>query len=77
MSTQITLRLPDSLVTFLDDVVGQGAATSRAEVVTSALERELRHRLAERDAQILRDQGAGDDLDALVEWSVVHHSAQD
>ena len=54
----------------MDDLVRQGAASSRADVVTSAVERELRRRLGEWDATILREVGPEDDLDPLVDWTV-------
>ncbi|MEV4900279.1 ribbon-helix-helix domain-containing protein [Citricoccus sp. NPDC055426] len=73
MSTQIAVRLPDQLVAFLDRAVAEGLAPSRAALVTSALERELRRHLAEQDAQTLRDQGAADELDDLVVWSTDQH----
>ncbi len=72
MSTQIAVRLPDEMVAFLDQAVADGSAPSRAAVISSALEREMRRRLAEADAAILTRAGAGDDLDALVAWSVAH-----
>lgn len=70
MTTQIAVRLPDEMVAFLDQAVADGRVTSRAALVTSALEREMRRMLAERDAQVLRRKGAADDLDALADWSV-------
>ena len=69
MTTQIAVRLPDDLVAFLDRSVAEGRVTSRAALVTSALEREMRRVLTEHDAAILRRTGAADELDALVEWS--------
>lgn len=72
MTTQIAVRLPDDLVAFLDRAVADGRAVSRAALVTSALEREMRRQAAERDAAILRDKGTGDDLDVLVEWTTRH-----
>ena len=54
MTTQIAVRLPDDLVAFLDRSVAEGRVTSRAALVTSALEREMRRVLAEHDAAILR-----------------------
>lgn len=69
MSIQIAVRLPDELVAFLDDAVRDGKATSRAALVTSALEREMRRLLAEQDADILRHVGSQDDLDELVTWT--------
>ncbi|WP_298134883.1 ribbon-helix-helix domain-containing protein [Micropruina sp.] len=72
MSTQIAVRLPDEMVAFLDTAVAQGKAASRAALVASALEREMRRQAAEQDAGILRERGAADDLDALVDWTTRH-----
>lgn len=70
MSTQITVRLPDDLVQFVDDEVKRGGPASRAAVVSRALERERRRRIAERDAAILADGVQEDDLSELAEFSV-------
>lgn len=72
MSTQIAVRLPDEMVAFLDRTVATGKAPSRAALVATAVEREMRRLAAEQDAQILRAQGAADDLDDLVEWTATH-----
>ena len=77
MSTQIAVRLPDGIVAFLDRAVTQGKASSRAALVTAALEREMRRQAAEADAAILCERGAADDLDALVDWSVGHLDTAD
>lgn len=69
MTTQITVRLPEAMVEFLDRSVAAGEASSRATLVAAALEREMRRRHAEADAAILRSGGAEDDLDALVSWT--------
>lgn len=65
------------MVAFLDAAVAQGKASSRAALVTSALEREMRRQAAERDAVILREHGAADDLDALVDWTTRHIDIDD
>ena len=70
MTGQIAVRLPDELVAFLDEQVAKGAAASRAALVATALEREMRRVVAQHDAAILQRVGAADDLDALVQWSV-------
>lgn len=70
MTTQIAVRLPDDVVTFLDRVVAEGGASSRAALVTSALEREMRRRMAEQDVEALARVSTPDDLDALVHWTV-------
>ena len=77
MSTQIAVRLPDEVVAFLDRTVATGKASSRAALVASALEREMRRQLAEHDAAILRGDGAADDLDDLVMWAVTQVSIGD
>ncbi|WP_068428665.1 hypothetical protein [Piscicoccus intestinalis] len=74
MTTQIAVRLPDEAVAFLDRSVAQGLAPSRAALIASALEREMRLTAARRDAQILSDVGAQDDLDDLVAWTAAHTS---
>lgn len=71
MSTQIAVRLPEKLVSWVDSQVSDGAAPSRAAVVAHALEREFRRAAAERDAQILREN-PNDDLDDLVAWTTEH-----
>ncbi|MFB4350481.1 hypothetical protein [Microbacterium sp. CR_7] len=70
MSTQIAVRLPDTTVSELDALVAAGAAASRTALVTVAIQRELRRRAAENDAEILTRRGAADDLDGLVDWTV-------
>ncbi len=72
MSTQIAVRLPDKMVAELDSAVADGRAASRTSLVQAAIERELRHVAAERDAEILRRSGADDDLDDLVRWTADH-----
>jgi Arc/MetJ-type ribon-helix-helix transcriptional regulator len=67
MSRQIAVRLPDELVEFLDRLVQRGAATSRAEVVARALQRERRREIAARDAEILARASNDPDLDSLAE----------
>jgi Arc/MetJ-type ribon-helix-helix transcriptional regulator len=69
MSIQIAVRLPDDLVAFIDDLVTRGDATSRAAVVSRALERERRRRVAERDAAILAIADTDTDLDSLAEYA--------
>jgi len=69
MSKQLTVRLPDDLVEFIDERVEQGDATSRAAVVAAAVDRERRRQIAERDAEILARSTSGDDLDDLAAFS--------
>ena len=77
MSTQIAVRLPDEMVAFLDRTVASGQAASRAAVVASAVEREMRRLLAEQDAHLLRQHGSTDDLDDLVRWTTTHVDLED
>ena len=65
------------MVAFLDRAVASGQAASRAALVASALEREMRRLAAEQDAEILRTQGPGDDLDRLVHWTTTHVTVED
>lgn len=65
MSTQITVRLPDDLVVFIDDLVHEGVVPSRAAAVATALERERRRHIAQRDADILSAAGEDSDMDSL------------
>lgn len=69
MSRQIAVRLPDELVAFVDDLVSHGDAASRAAVVSRALERERRRKVAEQDALILASAGTDADLDSLAEFA--------
>jgi Arc/MetJ-type ribon-helix-helix transcriptional regulator len=67
MSKQVAVRLPDELVAFVDGLVADGDAPSRAFVVTRALERERRRAVAARDAEILSRSEPDTDMDALAE----------
>ena len=77
MSTQIAVRLPDEMVAFLDRAVADGRAPSRAALVASAVEREMRRGLAEHDARTLQRSGTADDLDDLVRWTSAHVELED
>lgn len=68
MSKQLTVRLPDELVDFIDQRVVQGA-TSRAAVIAAAVERERRREVAERDVKILAQAGNDDDFDGLAAFA--------
>ena len=69
MSTQIAIRLSDDMVAFIDDLVRRGDAASRAAVVSRALERERRRKIAERDAAILAREVPDPDMDGLAEFA--------
>lgn len=67
MSKQVAVRLPDELVAFVDGLVADGDAPSRAFVVIRALERERRRAIAARDAEILARSEPDADMDALAD----------
>ena len=69
MSIQIAVRLRDSTVEFLDRLVADGQATSRASFVERALAREFRRLIAARDAAILAEAGPDPDLDSLADYA--------
>jgi Arc/MetJ-type ribon-helix-helix transcriptional regulator len=69
MSRQIAVRLPDDLVDFVDRVVSEGNARSRAAVVTRALRRERRRTVAARDAEILAAAGSDADMERLAGYA--------
>lgn len=77
VTVQIAIRLPDDMVAFLDKSVAAGNAPSRAALVARAVEREMRRQVAEQDAAILQELGAGDDLDELVEWAGTRLTVED
>ena len=67
MSKQIAVRLPDDIVDFVDTLVRDGKARSRATVVTRALERERRRAIAAQDAAILARADPDTDMDGLAQ----------
>lgn len=72
-TTQIAVRLDDRYVAFLDEQVKAGRARSRAALVESALEREIRRRLDEQDLEILlAHRGLPDELDDWVSAAAEH-----
>lgn len=77
MTTQIAVRLPDELVSFLDRSVADGLVTSRAALVSRAVEREMRRQAAVADSAILDTRGTEDDLDDLVAWTAANVPLED
>ena len=65
MSKQIAVRLPEDIVEFVDGLIRDGKADSRAMVVTRALQRERRRSIAARDADILARAHRDADMDNL------------
>jgi Arc/MetJ-type ribon-helix-helix transcriptional regulator len=72
MTIQIAVRLPNETVEFLDRLVAEKKAASRAEIVTRALERERRREMAARDAAILAESGEDPDLAGLIRYMTGH-----
>jgi Arc/MetJ-type ribon-helix-helix transcriptional regulator len=72
VTVKIAVRLPDELVRFIDQLVAEGRAPSRAAVVGRALERERRREAAARDAAILTAGTSDEDLDELAEHVASH-----
>ncbi|MCY7341156.1 MAG: ribbon-helix-helix domain-containing protein [Pseudonocardia sp.] len=77
MTIQITVRLPDELVAFVDAQIERGAVSSRADAVAKALVRERRRQAALADVAILRREATDPDLDALAEYGTSHPVALD
>ena len=79
MSTQIAVRLPDAQVAFLDREISQGRASSRAELVSKALRRMERERLAARDLEIIIASGGNpySDLEGMLEQLVTSYPELD
>jgi antitoxin MazE3 len=69
VSIQIAVRLPDSMVEFVDRLVAEGRAPSRTSVLEQALAREIRRHIAARDAAILADAGPDPDMDGLARYA--------
>lgn len=57
MTTQIAVRLPDELVRYVDAQVAEGAASSRADLITRVLAREERRQRALADIERMRQAG--------------------
>jgi Arc/MetJ-type ribon-helix-helix transcriptional regulator len=73
VTQQIAVRLPDDIVEFIDQQIADGRASSRADAVKRAVQREKRRILAERDAAIYA--AIRNDADPELEaW--VDHAAQ-
>ncbi len=68
MSIQIALRLPESVVEYIDAQVLAGRAKSRADVVARFVERDRRRERASHDIEVLladRAEHGGDELDLI------------
>ena len=65
MTRQIAIRIPTELVEFVDSLVAQGEASSRAAVVTRALTHEQRRIKALKDVAILSCSQMADEFNEL------------
>lgn len=72
MTVQITVRLPDDLVAFVDELVSTERETSRASAVATALRHERRKQSAERDAAIYAATEPDPDTENLLSWASLH-----
>jgi Arc/MetJ-type ribon-helix-helix transcriptional regulator len=72
MTIQVTVRLPDDLVSFMDEEVAAEHARSRADVVARALRRLRRHHVALKDAEIYALTEPDEDMLAIVEYTGSH-----
>lgn len=77
MSTQIAVRLPDDMVRFVDQLVETGRGSSRAAVITRALDRERRHEMAVQDAAIYAESGEDSEMADLVRYLSGHPADPD
>jgi len=68
MTTQITVRLPEEVVEYIDSLVEAGEAKSRAAVVTRVLQHERRRLQARHDALIYATT-SDPDLEGFGEWA--------
>lgn len=75
MSTQVTVRLDDDNVKFVDALVAAGRVRSRAEAVDRALRHERRREDALRDAAIYADTEPDPDMQALAGYVGQHPPA--
>lgn len=68
MGTQITIRLSDEQVAFLDEQVSSGLVRSRAELVARSIEHTQRLVAYARDDAVYAERGDYDDLEGLHTW---------
>ncbi len=69
MTIQVTVRLPDDLVEFVDGQVKADRAKSRADLVARALRREQRRVEELHDAEIYAATEPDEDMDRLARWA--------
>lgn len=69
MSKQIAVRLSEETVDFIDKLVAQGRASSRAAVVAKGVDLVRRQETAARDVAILIEMGDYPGFDELANFS--------
>lgn len=69
MTIQITVRLDEANVAFLDELVQAGEATSRAAAVDRALRQQRRDAMARHDAEIYARTEPDPEMVAWVDWT--------
>ena len=69
MTKQIAVRLPEELVEFVDTLVAEGMASSRAVVIARALTHEQRRIRIAKDVAILSGSYVTDDFDELANYN--------
>jgi Arc/MetJ-type ribon-helix-helix transcriptional regulator len=69
MTIQITIRLPDDAVEFLDEQVRAGRASSRAQAVAREIKRAQRRLRAEQDIPALLASQPDEEMNALAEFA--------
>jgi Arc/MetJ-type ribon-helix-helix transcriptional regulator len=72
MTMQITVRLTEENVAFVDQLVADGKAKSRADAVNRALRRERRRQAALRDAEIYSNATSDPELEAWAAHASAH-----
>jgi Arc/MetJ-type ribon-helix-helix transcriptional regulator len=65
VSIQIAVRLPEELVSYIDEAVAAGRVKSRAALIARLVAREARRHRAESDLARLAEAGALHDEDML------------
>jgi Arc/MetJ-type ribon-helix-helix transcriptional regulator len=68
MTVQITVRLPDQLVAWIDQEVAEGRATSRTNGIAKVLARAKRRQRSERDLLVMLNASPDPDREAREHW---------
>jgi Arc/MetJ-type ribon-helix-helix transcriptional regulator len=79
-TTQISVRLPDSVVAYLNEQVKSGKGRSRASIIAAWAEEARRREIRARDIEIhlkMKNEPDPDELDRLAEWGARHFVGDD